>query len=103
MQSIKKYSSILLLFLFLFPLVEKEHHAHEHADEEHCNASDKHFHEMEHNCSICDFTLQKTEEFNEAEFTFVDSYGTLTYTPFFVSENPSFTLYHLPTRAPPSV
>ncbi len=38
-------------------MVEKQVHAFEHKEDKHCTANAKHFHEQEHYCDICDFTL----------------------------------------------
>lgn len=46
-----------LLFLFLFPLIRKGVHAFEHSADQHCSASEKHFHDLEQHCNVCDFTL----------------------------------------------
>src|SRR5687768_4611960 len=61
-QNLKKFLSVFFLLLFLFPLVEKELHAFEHSNDIHCNENDKHFHTLEHNCSICSFTFTSSEE-----------------------------------------
>jgi hypothetical protein len=57
LRSVQRYISCLLLALFLFPMVEKQLHAFEHAEEFHCTSTDKHFHDAEHSCEICDFTF----------------------------------------------
>jgi hypothetical protein len=56
-KELQKYLSLLLLVLFLFPMLEKQRHAFEHVADKHCTANEKHFHEEEHHCSICDFTI----------------------------------------------
>jgi hypothetical protein len=61
LQPLKKYYSVLLLAIFLFPLAEKEVHALEHRSDFHCSSADQHFHELEHNCEICDFILSSSD------------------------------------------
>ena len=56
----KSVFSAFLLTLFLFPLVEKEIHVLHHVESFHCKASDQHFHEQQHTCSICDFIVPVT-------------------------------------------
>ena len=102
MQALKKYLSLFLLLLFLFPLAEKELHALEHADEEHCTASDKHFHELEHNCHVCDFTLAKTDASPEAEFSFLVFSRNFVFRPFIQSVSSPSAFAYLPSRAPPA-
>ena len=38
-------------------MVEKEVHTFKHAKDSHCTSENKHFHSLEHNCGICDFTF----------------------------------------------
>ena len=89
-----KYGSLFFLFLFLFPLAEKELHALEHSQDVHCSAkSEKHFHTEEHQCSICDFSLPQLLDnsqikfsivLNVVEFKYEFNYNkNITYTPFF--------------------
>ena len=57
MNTAKKYISLILLTLFLFPMVEKEVHTFQHASDSHCKSINKHFHKLEHSCGICDFVF----------------------------------------------
>lgn len=53
-----KYISIFFLVVFAHALIQQEIHALEHADDFHCKSvSEKHIHEQEHDCSLCDFTF----------------------------------------------
>jgi len=55
---IKKYSSLLLLSIFLFAYTEKSVHDMLHADDAHCHSlTEKHYHNQEHHCVICDFDI----------------------------------------------
>jgi hypothetical protein len=95
--------SLVFLLAFLFPQIEQQIHAFEHIDDFHCNSSDKHFHEQEHRCSICDYTLTDSSEPTEAAFTtlrFSSSfhYSTSTFIVFCSNEE-----QNLPARAPPTV
>ena len=56
----KSILSAFLLLLFIFPLVEKEVHTLRHVEAFHCKATDKHFHEIQHACAICDFIVPVT-------------------------------------------
>lgn len=63
-----KYISFLLLFIFLFPFIEKEIHTVLHKDDTHCDIkTEQHYHEKEHKCSICDFNI--TTSFTLSHFT----------------------------------
>ena len=55
-QSIRKYLSLFLLGAFLFAYTEKSVHDILHSDDAHCHSlTEKHFHNIEHHCAICDF------------------------------------------------
>ncbi|MGQ0827798.1 MAG: hypothetical protein ACT4ON_05335 [Bacteroidota bacterium] len=100
MKHIKKYLSLFCLILFLFPLVEKNVHAFEHYDEVHCNSTDKHFHELEHTCSLCDFTI--TESYSaESDYQLIISAKQFLFHPFIESVNTPHAFQDLPARAPP--
>lgn len=100
-KQLKKYFPFLFLFLFLFPMVEKQVHAFAHHEDIHCSATDKHFHELEHNCSICDFTSTDSNTTTDNHFSFVISEIEFTYNPFTESVSTPFAFLHLPSRAPP--
>jgi hypothetical protein len=102
-ETFKKYCSIIFLFLFLFPLVEKEIHAIEHADDVHCSASDKHFHELEHSCSICDYTFSSSADLISPLCFAVDNGKSFVFNPFIVEHVSIEFNYLLPSRAPPVV
>jgi hypothetical protein len=98
---IKKYLSFFLLFLFLFPTIEKQLHALEHNADTHCTATDKHFHSLEHSCSICDYTVTNSNTTPETAFQFIISVQQLTFSPFIENVNSPNSFQHLPARAPP--
>lgn len=100
---LKKYSSLLLLILFLFPMVEKQAHAFEHSADTHCIASDKHFHEPEHHCDICDFTLTDTHHSADAGYRIIVSVQHFSFSSQLESLYISGAFQHLPARAPPVV
>jgi hypothetical protein len=97
----KRFLAVFLLGLFLFPLVEKQVHAFEHADEFHCNSTDQHFHDVEHSCSICDYT------FSDSNPTAVSAFSSLLITSkeefstFCESKHTPSAFRDLPSRAPP--
>ena len=75
-------------------------HAFEHYDEVHCQATDKHFHESEHSCSICDFTI--TESYLvEGDYQFIISAKQFLFYPFIENVNTPHAFQYLPARAPP--
>ncbi len=102
-QHIKKYFSILFLVLFLFPMVEKQVHAFQHSSDLHCTNADKHFHQVEHSCSICDFTYTESNASTENNFSFLIHTTTFNYISFFESIHTVNAFKHLPCRAPPIV
>lgn len=56
---LKKYFSLFLLGIFLFAYSEKGIHDLLHSDDVHCNSlTEKHYHNAEHHCAICDFQFQ---------------------------------------------
>jgi len=57
MQKLRSYISMLMLALLIFPMAEKAMHEIEHLDDKHCGITDTHFCELEHSCSICDYTF----------------------------------------------
>jgi hypothetical protein len=98
---LKNISSIFLLFLFLFPLVEKEMHALEHADDFHCSSVDKHFHELEHSCSICDYTIPATLGSSNNSFHFVFNEQIISFNLYTDCINIPTAYQDIPSRAPP--
>ncbi|MBL7884722.1 MAG: hypothetical protein JNL69_11680 [Bacteroidia bacterium] len=97
----KKYCSILFLILFLFPQVEKEIHAFEHLNDFHCTATDKHFHELEHACSICDYTLSSSTETPQNNFIIVLVEHNHFYSLYTPSVTIPFSFQDIPARGPP--
>lgn len=98
---LKKYQVLFLLFLLFFPIVEKGLHALEHHDELHCTITDKHFHEQEHECSICDFTITDTNGSPSNEVSFIISSQNFSYQKFTRELSIPFAYSNLPSRAPP--
>ena len=84
-------------------MAEQEVHAFEHISDVHCTASDKHFHEQEHNCSLCDYTLNESGTSAENSFLFIISAVSFSYNPFLESVNVPQAFADLPSRAPPVV
>jgi hypothetical protein len=101
--SIKKYLSLFLLALFLFPSVEKQLHAFEHLSDSHCTSANKHFHPLEHNCSICDFTITDSNSSAISTIHFVISSQTYSFNPFCESVNTPIAFADIPARAPPVI
>ncbi len=102
-QTIKKYFSVFFLMLFLFPIVEKEIHALEHAGDPHCISENKHFHNLEHNCGICDFTLYSSDGSTNIGASYTLFCFSFSYTP---SINSIYELNRIDnsgSRAPPVI
>lgn len=100
-KHIKKYLPLFLLFLLLFPVVEKQVHSFEHLKDVHCSATDKHFHELEHSCSICDYTITDSNSTPETAVLFIISTKTISFHPFIESIYTPDAFQNLPPRAPP--
>lgn len=99
-SEIKKYLSFILLFFFLFPMVEKEFHAFEHSTDEHCIANEKHFHDLEHHCDICDLTITDSNTPANTDYPIINSVHQF-FELFNESTHINTAFQHLPSRAPP--
>lgn len=102
-QNIKKYLSLFCLIAFLFPVVETNVHAFEHRLDIHCDATDKHFHESEHSCSLCEFTITDSNSPAENTTQPVIFFQSFLFNPFTEGTNTPPTFQDLPARAPPVV
>lgn len=75
MQKLRSYISILMLMLLLFPMLERAMHEFEHLSEKHCGIKETHFCEVEHSCTICDYTFSSSatapKEQNQLAVVFV--------------------------------
>jgi hypothetical protein len=100
-QQVKKYISYFFLFLFLFPTIEKQVHAFEHSTDVHCKATDKHFHTLEHSCTICEFTISNSDAAPETQLQFIISAKQFTFHSFIAHVNKPAAFQDLPSRAPP--
>lgn len=58
-KHIKKYLSLFLLALLLFPVLEKTSHELEHLKEKHCSGKGLHYCASENNCHVCDYVFSK--------------------------------------------
>ena len=96
-----KYISPFLLFLFLFPIAEKNIHAFEHLTDVYCSANSKHFHGLEHNCPICDFSIDKSNSPINSRNQFVLTLCRVSFNSFIESVNTPCAFQDLPSRAPP--
>ena len=76
-------------------------HAFEHSDDIHCSITDQHFHEQEHECSICDFTITDTNGNHSNDVSFVISSQNFSYQLFTPELSIPFAYSNLPARAPP--
>ena len=102
MQRLKKYSSFFLLLLFLFPVVEKQVHTFIHYSDNHCSSTtDKHFHESEHSCNLCDFNFTDSTPLEKSDLSFYIKITPASFNIFIKNSKAADPLYHLPCRAPP--
>lgn len=102
--NIKKYLSIFLLLVFVYPFLEKGIHDFEHLNDFHCSAqSEKHLHEQEHNCAICDFNVPVSNKLSESNFDLVLSETSAFYSDYCTNVAIPVADYQLPSRAPPVV
>jgi hypothetical protein len=99
---IKKYIAIILLLLFLFPIAEQQLHAIDHSAYEHCTASDKHFHTIEHRCAICDFNFSTPTIIPATVAVTLNHESVFLYTYYIQKIYRTTVFQNLPVRAPPS-
>jgi hypothetical protein len=86
-SGLKRVLSFLLLFVFLFPFVEKGVHGLSHRNDTHCTAtSKKHFHAQQHDCSICDFTVAISSGPLSGRDKLTRSFTLLNYSGFSIRE-----------------
>lgn len=76
-------------------------HHHEHKNDLHCTASNKHFHTLEHNCSICEFTIIDCTYPVTPNFHFNITLQQFLFLPFTEKINAPSAFQYLPARAPP--
>ena len=103
MQKVTKILSVFFLFLFLFPMAEKGAHAFKHQSDIHCDATDKHFHTLEHTCSLCDFTITDSNYPTQNNHQLIVSTQQFLFHPFVESVNTPNAFQNIPARAPPIV
>ncbi len=82
-------------------MLEKGRHEFQHKAEIHCTATDKHFHNLEHSCSICEFTVTHSTYPVASNFQFNISVQQFLFLPFVESINAPNAFQHIPARAPP--
>ena len=100
-KQIKNIFSLFLLFLFIFPLIEKEVHDFECTTDVHCTASEIHFHNLEHHCDICDFTITDSNGIPSTDVSFVISAQNFSYSELISRLSIPHVHSNLPSRAPP--
>ena len=102
-KQVKKYFSFFFLFLFLFPVIEKEMHSFECDTDVHCTASEIHFHNLEHHCGICDFTVTDSNTPANTDYQLINQVHLFLFQQFNESTHINTAFQHLPSRAPPLV
>lgn len=103
-KTIKKYTALFLLALFVFPYIQKGIHDLHHAADFHCQEkSIVHFHETEHHCNLCDEVITKAENPDFCKGIQPVS-KRIFLTPFFYVEEITKTEVRFPSlRGPPAV
>ncbi len=103
MIKFRKYISLISLFVFLIPFGVNAIHSIGHADEFHCTEkSDKHFHEKEHHCSVCDYIQVLADELAES-FVYKTRQCTNTFlSVFYLQVKSLFLKYNFLLRGPPA-
>ena len=100
---LRKYISVFAVLIFMFPSIVEGLHSFEHADDFHCNSSDKHFHEKEYHCFICDFIAPFSDTPNDVHHSFVSKVVSFSYTPFIENVVLLFHNYNIFLRGPPAL
>lgn len=98
----KKYFSLILLCLFLFPFIEIGLHDFSHRKDLACSIkTEKHLHREEHHCFICDFNFPFAGKSTENNCDIVLT--VLSYNYFSIHESIILPCAEntLPSRAPP--
>jgi hypothetical protein len=99
-----KYISFLLLFLFVFPQIEKEIHSLKHSNDAHCLVkSEFHFHEKEHSCSLCDYTNNLSNSPEITSYKILLTTHSTSYQLYTTQVNLTQPDYQFPLRAPPAI
>ncbi|MCX6294508.1 MAG: hypothetical protein NTX97_00335 [Bacteroidetes bacterium] len=62
---------------------------------------EKHFHDLEHSCSICDFTITDSNGSPESDTQFIITSTEFSFSPFTQLVNIPYSYSNLPSRAPP--
>ncbi len=101
----KSIVAFFLLVIFLFPLVERGFHDYSHKDDSHCTTTtEKHFHAEEHDCSICDFTINISDSPFRQHYSFVAEIFYFVYSVEIPTQATSSTCaYSFSLRGPPTL
>lgn len=84
-------------------MAEKELHALKHTNDEHCQSGEKHFHQQEHHCFICDFIISTTTSVKTTNDENVLFASFLKYTSKYVSNLSIERIDNTSSRGPPAV
>jgi hypothetical protein len=103
-NTFRQIFSLFVLFLFVFPFVQKEIHTFEHSHDFHCTSkTERHFHAEQHHCLVCEYNILLGEISKQSIFKvklaalFIDTISFYKECYFF-NHAFSFSL-----RAPPSL
>lgn len=101
-QFIKNSFTLLLLCLFIAPQVNKGLHDFEHRNDFHCDAKgEKHLHQLEHSCTLCDYVFASADQLPSKPDSVVLVQGNFSFTAFLPTKVSTLNTAYLPSRAPP--
>lgn len=83
-------------------MAERELHAWEHQDEEHCDShGEKHYHQLEHHCELCDLNAPDTPVASPLGLVKAEGSVEPVYFSYLLSQPVSDEPVQVPARAPP--
>ena len=101
---LKKYVSVFLFTVFLYPLVSEQVHNLHHRNDKHCTELNTvHFHVTEHYCSICDFVPTIANEPTEQEHSLTTFYFSSNFFTFYLRFATSSQHFNYSLRGPPFI
>lgn len=99
---ITRFLTVFLAWVLLMPTAFEFTHSINHKDEFKCNSSEKHFHEKEDHCSICDFVLPLSIEAEDEVSGFKTFLSSINYFPLLEFIFIPYQNYNFSLRGPPS-
>ena len=84
-------------------MAEKAKHDFAHTLDTHCTTGSKHFHNLEHNCALCDFSINDTHFPVDASTQFVILLNGISFNSVTESVNIPNAFQDIPSRGPPAL